>query len=207
VSIGAILGEHGSRSGPSPAVIRRATVLVSRDALASEAEMNYWNFFAQRLADPNRTGVPSYAGYVSFDRATGNTIDLRTDVAPTAGGPLGTAVEVTSPRFGRKDLRGLEFNETVPSRFVAGQRVTLTGRITATEHADYNNLAIRFWKYGGNTDNAVLFWATVTRSGTFTVNIDLSAAQRGIYAIHSFLYWPGGSAAQRVGYLTPILVE
>lgn len=207
VTVGAILGRHGARSGPIPSVIRRATVLVSRDALASDAELSYWNFFAQRLADPGRTGVPSHAGFVSFDRATQNAIDLQTGVVPKAGGGAGAAVEVTAPRFGRADWRGVEFDATVPSRFAAGQRVTLTGRITATDRSDFNNLAVRFWKYGGSNDNAVLLWGTVTRSGTFTVDIDFTPAQRGLYSMDLFLFWPesGGQTARAT--VTPILVE
>lgn len=207
VSVGAILGKHGARSGPIPNVIRRATVLVSRDALASQAEMNYWNFYAQRLADPSRTGVPSYEGYVSFDRATGNAIDLQADVAPTTGGGPGAAVEVTTPRFGKKDWRGIEFDDTIPSRFVAGQRVTLTGRVTATDRTDFNFILVRFWKYGGSADNAVRFQGDLTRSGTFALGVEFTPAQRGLYWMEVFLFWPesGGQAPRSV--LTPILVE
>lgn len=207
VTVGAILGKHGRRDGPSPSVIRRATVLVSRDALASQAEMDYWNFYAQRLADPNRTGVPSYDGYVSFDRATRNTVDLQTGIAPKAGGPAGAAVEVTTPRFGKKDWRGVEFTDTVPSRFVAGQRVTLAGRVTATDRNDFNNVLIRFWKYGGTSDNALLLWGTVTRSGSFTVDVDFTAAQRGLYLMEAFLFWPSSGSQFPRGLVTPILVE
>jgi hypothetical protein len=188
-------------------VIRRATVLVSRDGFASEAEMNYWNFYAQRLADPNRTGVPSYEGYVSFDRATRNTVDLRSDISPKAGGPTGTAVEVTTPRFGRRDWRGVEFDDTVPSRFVAGQRVTLAGRITATDRTDFNNVLVRFWRYGGTADHAVLLWGTVTRSGTFTVDVAFTQAQRGLYAMEVFLFWPNSGTQYPRGIVTPVLVE
>jgi hypothetical protein len=207
VTVGAILGKHGSRGGPSPTVIRRATVLVSRDALASQAEMDYWNFYAQRLADPNRTGVPSYEGYVSFDRATRNLVDLRTDISPIAGGAPGTAVEVTAPRFGRRDWRGVEFNDTVPSRFVAGQRVTLAGRIIATDRSDFDNVLVRFWKYGGNADDAVRVFATVTRSGTFTVDVNFTQAQRGLYEMEVFLFWPSSGSQFPRGLVTPILVE
>ena len=98
VTTGAILGQHGARGGPSPSEWHRATVVVSRDELLSDVEMNYWSFFAQRMSDPNNTGVPSFDGYVSFDRATSNTVDLKSEVAPKslAGLALGDPlVEVT----------------------------------------------------------------------------------------------------------------
>lgn len=207
VTVGAILGKHGSRSGPSPSVIRRATVLVSRDGFASQAELDYWNCFAQRLADPTRTGVPSYDGYVSFNRATRNAVDLQTSVSPQAGGSAGAAVEVTTPRFGRRDWRGVEFSDTVPSRFTAGQRATLAGQITATDRSDFNNLLVRFWKYGGTAETAVLAWATVTRSSTFTVDVTFTSAQRGLYAMEVFLFWPNSGTQFPRGIVTPILVE
>jgi hypothetical protein len=207
VTVGAMLGKHGSRGGPSPSVIRRATVLVSRDALASQAEMDYWNFYAQRLADPNRTGVPSYEGYVSFDRATQNAVDLQTGITPKAGGAAGAAVEVTTPRFGKRDWRGVEFTDTVPSRFVAGQKVSLAGRITATDRSDFNNVLVRLWKYGGTSDNAVRVWGTVTRSGTFTADVEFTAGQRGFYQMEVFLFWPDSGSQFPRGLLSPILVE
>ena len=207
VTVGAILGQHGTRSGPVLGVIRRATVLVSRDAFASQAELNYWNFHAQRLADSSLNGVPSYDGNVSFDRATQNLVDLQAEVVPKAGGAPGAAVEVTTPRFGRADWRGLEFNETVPSRFAVGQRVALSGRVTATDKTDFNFMLVRFWKYEGNDDNAVRFQTEVTRSGTFTVDVEFTPAQRGLYWMEVFLFWPESGGQTPRSVLTPILVE
>ncbi|MSO83073.1 MAG: hypothetical protein EXQ53_07230 [Acidobacteria bacterium] len=87
-------------------------------------------------------------------------------MALKSGGGPGAAVEVTTPRFGKKDWRGIEFDDTVPSRFVSGQRVTLAGRVTATDRSDFNTSLLRFWKYGGNSANAVLVQGELTRSGT-----------------------------------------
>lgn len=114
---------------------------------------------------------------------------------------------MTIPRFGRRDWRGAEFNDSVPSRFVAGQRVTLAGRITATDRTDFNSILFRFWKYDGNSDNAVRFWGSVTRSGTFTVEGDFTQAQRGLYSMELFLFWPDSGSQYPRSMLTPILVE
>ena len=208
VTTGAILGQHGSRGGPSPAEWRRATVVVSREALLSEQEMNYWNFFAQRLADPDRTGVPSYDGYVSFDAATQNTVDLRTDVAPAGGGGAGSAVvEVTRPELGRRDWPGVEFDTKVPSRFVVNQNVRLSGRVTATDRTDFDKVLIRFWKSDGTSEDAVRVQVSLTRSGTFTADFQFSNGQRGLYSMDVFLLWPDAGPQFPRARLTPILVE
>ena len=210
VTTGAILGRHGSRGGPSPTEWRRATVVVSRDALLSDEEMSYYSFFAQRLADPDGTGVPSYEGFVSFDAATQNTVDLQTDVtssALTGVAPGSTLVEVTAPEFGRRDWRGVEFYAPVPSRFSTNRAVQLTGRVTATDRTDFNEVLIRFWKSGGNSSDAVRVLVPVSRAGTFAADVQFSGSQRGLYSMEVFLLWsnaPPQSARTRV---TPILVE
>lgn len=71
VSVNDIMGLHGSRQGPVASVWRRATIVVSRDGLISQAEMDYWNYFAARLEDADRTGALSFDGYPSFDASTG----------------------------------------------------------------------------------------------------------------------------------------
>ena len=48
VSIQDVIRIHGERRGPSPSIWRRALVVVSRDDLASQREIDQWNFFAQR---------------------------------------------------------------------------------------------------------------------------------------------------------------
>ena len=82
VGIDQILMQHGPRIGSVARVWRRATVVVSRDSLISPREMDYWNFIAQRLEDPEGSGVPSYNGFVSFDAATRWAADLQTDIDP-----------------------------------------------------------------------------------------------------------------------------
>ena len=62
--------------------------------------MDYWNFFAQRLEDPNRTGVTSYDQYPSFDALTGDRVDLQTDIVPRMVEPILQALTVDYPTFG-----------------------------------------------------------------------------------------------------------
>ena len=210
VTTGAILGRHGSRGGPSPTEWRRATVVVSRDALLSDQEMNYYSFFAERLADPDGTGVPSYEGFVSFDAATRNTVDLRADVTPSALTGIETRselVEVTAPKFGQRDWRGVEFDAPVPSRFSVNENVQLTGRVTATDRTDFNEVLIRFWKSGGSSSDAVRVQVSVSRAGTFTSDLRFSDSQRGLYSMEVFLLWPNAPPQLGRTRVTPILVE
>src|SRR5262249_42586011 len=66
-----VVGVHGTRTGPSiTSPWRRATLLVSKDRLATADEMSYWNFFAQRLGDRNHASRASFDNYASFRRAT-----------------------------------------------------------------------------------------------------------------------------------------
>ena len=210
VTTGAILGQLGSRDGSSPSEWRRATVVVSRDTLLSDQEMNYWNFFAQRLGDPDRTGVPSYEGYVSFDAGTQNTVDLKTEVTPKSfvGNPGAALVEVTTPEFGTRDLRDVQFDATVPSKYPVNQTTTISGTITATDRTDFSQVLVRFWKSGGTSDDAVRFWDVfVTNSGTFSMDVQFTDEQKGLYQMDVFLLWPGAGPQLRRSGVTPILVE
>jgi hypothetical protein len=67
----------GERSGPVDTEWHRATVIVSRDRLLSQREMDYWTFAARRLEDPNGAGVIDFDGVGSLKVASGNRFDLR----------------------------------------------------------------------------------------------------------------------------------
>lgn len=207
LTVGALLGGLGARDGPSPGVLRRAIVLVSNDTLASQAEMNYWNFFAQRNADPERTGTPGFEGYVSFDRSSGNTVDLQTDIVTRAGDMAAPVADVSWPRFGRADWNGVRFTDTVPSRLVAGQRVTLSGQVTTTERSDYSEIRVRFRKSELAAEGQVLVRGDVSRSSAFSVDVTFTPAQRGVYSMEVVLVAGSGNVQQVRGILTPIVVE
>ncbi len=89
----------GARSGPAPSEWQRAIVVVSNGRLLTQREMDYWTFYAQREADPSRSGVASYDGYVSFDVATGGGIDLEHEIRPLAAGRIVQPLSVDYPNF------------------------------------------------------------------------------------------------------------
>jgi hypothetical protein len=207
VNINDILRAHGPRSGPSPTEWRRATVVVSREALVSQREMDYWNFFAQRLEDRGRTGVLSFDGYSSFEASTGNLIDLKSDVTPKMAGKIEQLLDVDDPRFGRRDWRGIEFDDTVPSRYRAGERVRLTGRLTATDRSDFEQIMVGFLKVGGSAEDRVVFAEPVSRSGLFAVDVQFAEANRGLYAMAVYLFWPDAGVQSPRSILSPVRVE
>lgn len=219
VTINDIIREHGTRSGPSPSEWRRATVVVSRDGLLPQEQMDFWNFYAQRLEDRERLGVTSYSGVVGFDAATNNTVDLKTDINPKAaalGANAGYAIrtadkidqplDVSFPKFGTRDWRDVEFDNPVPSRYKVGERVTISGRITATDRSDFDAILLYFYKYGGTAESAVRFDRSIT-GNRFTADIQFTEAQKGTYMLGVYLFWPssGGQAAR--SHVTPVVVE
>lgn len=202
-----VIGMLGERSGPAPSDWHRATVVVSRDRLLTQREMDYWTFFAQRLEDPNRSGVISYDGYGSFDLATYRGIDLKQDIRPKNAGKIAQALPVDTPEFGRDDWRDISFDAPVASRYSVGQRVGWSGRVTATDRSDFSQVLLRFWKYGGTTDDAVRVQGAVSSAGTFVIEHQFEDHHRGRYEMEVFLFWPNsGGQFPRAG-ATTIVIE
>ena len=204
VSMADVIRVHGPRIGPAPTVWRRATVLVSRDRLASQAEMDYWNFFAQRLGDRNGAGRSTYNSFVSFPRATGKAIALQTAIVPKTQAALDQQLDTDTPAFGRSDWRGVTFGAPVPSRFVTNQPVTVTGHVTAPDRSDFNEVALVFFTVNSTS---VDFRGTVSRSGDFTVPIRFTDAQRGAYQLGVYLFWPGSGSQHPRSTVSTIAVE
>jgi len=200
-----VIRVHGPRIGPAPATWRRATVLVSRDRLASQAEMDYWNFFAQRLADRRGAGRPTYNNYVSFPRATGRAIALQTAIAPLAQPALDQQLDTDTPMFGASDWRGVTFGAPVPSRFAANQTVTITGHVTAPDRSDFSSIDLAFFTV--NSTTSVDFRGTVSRSGDFSVPVRFTDAQRGAYQLSLYLFWPGSGSQYPRSSLSTVTVE
>jgi hypothetical protein len=205
VSIRDVIREHGARSGPTPTLWRRATVVISTDHLASQHEMDYWNFFAQRLADRTNTATPTYDGYVPLHVATNDAVHLVTAIEPTAGPILPEMLNTDTPTFATRDWRGVEFTESVSTRFSAGARRRLSGRVTATDAVDFNQVGLIFYQ-AGNPD-PVKFYTTVSRSGDFSVDVSFTDAQRGRYMMGVFLFWPNSGAQYARTMLSTIVVQ
>jgi hypothetical protein len=206
VSINAIMAKHGARSGPVPGLYRQALIYVSRTP-ATQAEMDYWNFFAQRREDTRRVGVLSFDGFPSFDVATRNTVDLDTDIFPKSGPKVTKALNTDFPSFGRTDVPGISFDKVVPGRYAAGSTVRVSGKVTATDRSDFHQILIRFFKAGEGDEGNVHFYAPISRSKTFAVDVRFTSAQKGAYGMDVFLFWPSAGSQFARSVLTPVHVR
>jgi hypothetical protein len=206
VGVNDLLAAHGPRRGPVPETWRVATVLVTRDALASREEMDYWNFFAARLEDENRTGIESYEGYVSTELATGGRVDVQTRLSPTTLPPADQAYESDAPPFGPGDCSDVVFDGPVPSRYAVREGVSLSARIRVRDR-DYSQALLRFWKAGGGDADAVSFWEPVSPSGSLTPRVLFREGEEGVYRLDLFLFWPDAGPQYPRCSLTIVKVE
>ena len=205
VSIRDVIRVHGARVGPTYTAWRRATVVVSRDHLATQDEMNYWNFFAQRLSDRNQASRATYDHFVTYQRATGNAVRLSTSIRPLQGAPLPQQMDTDTPSFGQTDVRSITFTSPVPTRFVAGQSAVLSGHVTATDPVDFTSVTLGFWPV--NATAPVSFAGAVNRSGDFSVTVQFTQAQRDVYALGTYLFWSGSGSQRPRSFLSTIAVE
>jgi hypothetical protein len=200
-----VIGMLGDRSGPVPQVWNRATVVVSRDALLSQREMDYWNFFAQRLADPQRSGVVGYNGIGSFRSSTGGRVDLATDIRPLAGERVEQVFDVSAPAFAPRDLREVIFDEPIPMRYRVGDRIRWSGRIDPPDRSDINRMLIRFTRSTGDADLRV--WTDISSRASFVAETTFEPQDRGIYLMAVYFFWPGSGAQFSRAAITPIVIE
>jgi hypothetical protein len=207
VTVFAAIGAYGPRSGPSPDVWRRATIVVSRDALLSQRELDYWTYFAQRLEDPQKSGVISYDGHPSFDEAVWKMVDLQTGIKPKVLSAIVQPLPVDNPSFGPMDWRGVVFDAPVPSHYDVRRRVRVSGRVTAEDRRDFDDILVRFWKYGGAEADAIRVWGRIRSRGNFDLDFEFRDGQQGRYIMEVFLFWPKSGAQYPRGQLTPIIVK
>lgn len=193
ISINDVMAAHGTRSGPVLSELRRATIVVTRDGLLAASDLAGWNLLAARQEDRAGTGVIDYDGVGSFDAATNRRIDLSTDIRPLAAGPLPRTQDPEPPRFGAVDCRGFEFTTPPPTRVRAGQRFTVAGRVTARDRSDFYQALFRFWPADDDRAKEELAYAAVSRSGQFSVDVEIRPGREGQYAFDGFLFWEGAA--------------
>src|SRR6185503_10908177 len=102
-----VVGMYGERTGPVPSVWQRATIVVSRERLLSQREMDYWTFYAARAEDPQGTGVIGYDGVGSFEAATSGLVDVRADIRPLRAPQIVETFQVEGRAFDRDDVRSI----------------------------------------------------------------------------------------------------
>jgi hypothetical protein len=200
-----VIGMLGERRGPVPEAWNRATVVVSRDALLSQREMDYWNYFAQRLADQQRTGVVGYDGVGSFRTSTGGRMELATDIRPRSGERVEQVFDVSTRSFAPRDLRDVIFDEPIPMRYRVGDRIRWSGRIDPPDRSDIDQMLIRFIRAPGDSD--LRLWTDIGSRASFVVETTFEPKDRGIYMMAVYLFWPGAGQQVSRAAITPIIID
>jgi hypothetical protein len=167
--------------------------------------MDYWNFFAERLADPNRRGTPTADGYVPFRVATHGAVMLSTAIVPRRGAALPQLIDTDAPAFGGADWRAVSFAPAVPSQFAAGENLQLTGRVVAGDAVDFSRIVLSFWNDGGT--EPVTFTGDIGRNGDFTVPVRFSQEQRGRYVMSVYLFWENSGPQRPRASVSSIAVD
>ena len=207
IHINEIMAALGPRRGPSFTVWRQAFVVVS-DELISRAEMDYYNFYAQRAAAT--AGTRSYDGYGSFGEATGNRVTLRTEIDtrhPVENPKITQTLAVGYVPFGPRDWRGLVLDTPVSGRVSVGESLTLIGRIDTTLlSGSYEFIVLRASRYGDAPEIAMTVQERV-QGGRFSMPLSFRPDQVGAYAIDIFVFADAGSLAIPTSLVTSLFVE
>jgi hypothetical protein len=202
-----VIGMLGEREGPTPTEWRRATIVVSRDRALSQREMDYWTFFAQRVEDPNRTGVVNWEGFGSFDLATRRAIDLKTAIRPKASAQIIQPLDVDYPDFPATGWAGIEFDKPVRSRYRTDDLIRLSGRVLARDRSDFSQILLYFYPSEGQGIEPLSVYANISSAGTFVADFRFETKHRGRHALGAYLFWPGASSQYPRSILTTVLVE
>jgi hypothetical protein len=202
-----VIGMLGERSGPVDTEWHRATVIVSPDRLLSPREMDYWTFAVRRLEDPHGAGVVGYDGAGSLEVASGNRLDLRTDIRPLAAAALSETFEVDYPAFGRRDWRDVVFDNDVPTRYRIGQHIQWSGVVSTRDRNDINSILIRFTKRGGTEADRIRISSNVSARSSFIAQTQFQPNQAGTYVMEVFLFWPGSGSQFSRAALSPVVID
>jgi hypothetical protein len=202
-----VIGMLGERTGPVPSTWSRATIVVSRDSLISPREMDYWTYFAQRLADPGHTGVVGFNGVGSFEAATRGKATLDTEIRPLSGERVQQRFDVDGPAFGPRDWRQVVFDAPVPTRYRVGDRIRWSGRLSAPDRNDISQVLIRMWKANGTSGDAIRLSADVSSASTFVLEKTFEPRERGVYLMELFLFWPGAGLQNPRASVSRVVVE
>jgi len=203
-----VIGMIGPRQGPVPTTWDQAVIVVSSGRLLSRREMDYWTFHAQRIADPNRTGVITWNGHGSFDAATSGRIDLTHEIRPRDGEPIREPLPVDGPRFAPSDFREIAPDAAVPSVYGPGERFRMTGRVTATDHNDFSNVLVGLYRNLGGDGEFIRGDSRVDSKGMFDVATrSFTADDRGQWILEIYLFWPNSGSQYARFFLGPITVR
>jgi hypothetical protein len=87
-----------------------------------------------------------------------------------------------------------------------GERFTVAGRVTARDRNDFNEALLRFWPGTGEESRAIRVSGEISRSGSFSIDVELRDGQQGLYSADVFLFWPGAGSQSPRCVLSPTVV-
>ena len=153
VHISDILGQHGTRSGPVDDAWRRVTIVVSRNALLSPEEMDYWNFFAAR--HEARSGATTFGGMPAFFEATGGRATLDTTVERYDGSRIVNVppLQVSDVPIDPGEFRGVQLADEIPGSMTVGETIMFAGAITSSDAPDVVEVCVHQVHTGGPVDD------------------------------------------------------
>lgn len=203
-----VIGMLGPREGPVATRWDQALVILSSGRLLSRREMDYWTFSAQRTADPNSSGVLSWNGFSSFDTATYRRIDLTHEIRPIAAEQIQEPLPVDFPRFAPTDFRDVITDSAIASLYDVGERFRFAGRVTATDHNDFNQILVGLYREPGDQANFIQGRSSVSANGSFDIALPVfTADQLGQWSIVVYLFWPGSGSQYARMQLGPLTVR
>jgi hypothetical protein len=203
-----VVGALGPRDGPVSTTWDQALVVISSGRLLSRREMDYWTFYAQRTADPNGSGVIAWNGYGSFDLATSQRINLTHEIRPRGGDPIREPLPVDAPRLAPTDFRDVLPDAPVATLYDAGERLHITGRVTATDRNDFTSVLIGLYRDPGGSADFVRADSAISGNGTFDATFPVfTAAQKGQWLIEVYLFWPNSGSQSARAFLGPVTVR
>jgi hypothetical protein len=132
---------------------------------------------------------------------------VKTAITPKDRDPAPSAYEVDFPPFDARECMGVTFDAPVPTRFTVGQRIKLSGRVTATDRTDFSSILLRYWRSGGTSATSVRASADVSHSGLFSTEFEFREGQDGVYLFEVFLFWPNAPTQWSRCSLTTVRVD
>jgi hypothetical protein len=183
VHINDIIAQHGTRSGPVDDSWRRATIVVSRNALISAEEMNYWNFFAAR--HEARSGATTFGGMPPFYEATGGRATLDTTIERYNGSGIvnNPPLRVSDVPIDPGEFRGVQLDAEIPGSLTVGQTITFAGAITSADAPDVVEVCVEQVHSGGpvndeGSDIRVVVACDEPAGNRFSMSLTFDTASR-----------------------------
>ena len=214
VHINDIIAQHGMRSGPVDDSWRRATIVVSRNALISAEEMNYWNFFAAR--HEARSGATTFGGMPPFYEATGGRATLDTAVRRTGATSIvnDPPLRVSDVPIDPGEFRGVQLDAEIPASMTVGQTITFAGTITSSDAPEVVEVCVEQVHTGGPVDDEgndirVVVTCEEPAGNRFSIPLTFDTASR--YGLQMELKTRAGDSdalvATRSSFMTGITVQ